>query len=200
MDFPSGADVTKLLLAWGSGEEEALEQLIPLVHQELHRIAKRHMRGQRPGHTLQTTALVNEAYMRLVDLDQVQWQDRAHFFAVSARLMRRILVDSARSRGSLKRGGAARRVILDEASIVSPQPSEDLIELNEALNALARIDPRKERVVELRFFGGLSVRETAEVVRVSAETVKRDWKLAKAWLLRELDGMKADGSRTMETD
>jgi RNA polymerase sigma factor (TIGR02999 family) len=187
MSVPSDADVTQLLLAWGEGDETALEKLIPLVHQELHRIARRQMQGQKPGHTMQTTALVNEAYVRLVDLNRVHWRNRAHFFAVSAQLMRRILVDSARSRGSLKRGGGARRVKLDEALVVSPDPSEDLVELDEALKALAEVDSRKERVVELRFFGGLTVKETAEVLNVSPDTVMRDWRLAKLWLLRELE-------------
>jgi RNA polymerase sigma factor (TIGR02999 family) len=188
MSVPSETGVTGLLLAWGQGDKAALEKLIPLVHQELHRIARRQMRGQKREHTMQTTALVNEAYLRLVDLNQVHWQNRAHFFALCAQLMRRILVDFARSRGALKRGGGTRRLKLDEALVVSQDPSEDLVELDDALKALAEIDSRKERVVELCFFGGLSLKETAEVLEVSPETVKRDWKLAKVWLLRELDG------------
>jgi len=200
MNLPAEADVTQLLLAWGQGDEAALEKLIPLVYQELHRIARLHMQGQQPRHTLQTTALVNEAYLRLVDLDQVRWQNRAHFFAVSAQLMRRILVDYARSRNSLKRGGGVRPVKLDECVVMSPNPSEDLVELDEALKTLAEIDCRKERVVELRFFGGLTVKETAEVLQVSPVTVMTDWKLAKMWLLRELAGNKADGLRALETN
>jgi len=179
--------VTDLLVAWGRGDESALERLMPIVHQELRRVARRQMAGERDGHTLQTSALVNEAYLRLVDLSRVQWQDRAHFFAMSARLMRRILVDHARSRASLKRGGGAWRVSLDEAAAVSGGPSSDLVALDDALHALAEVDERKSRVVELRFFGGLSVEESAEALRVSPETVQRDWKLAKVWLLRELE-------------
>jgi RNA polymerase sigma factor (TIGR02999 family) len=180
--------VTGLLLEWGRGDESALERLLPLVHEELRRLAHREMARERAGHTLQTTALVNEAYMRLVDVARVQWQDRAHFFAMSARLMRRILVDHARARGSLKRGGAATRVALDEAIPVAPERAADLVALDDALQALAAVDERKSRVVELRYFGGLSVEETAEAVGVSPETVMRDWKLAKSWLLRELAG------------
>ena len=186
MEKASREDITNLLLAWGQGEKTALEKLIPSVYQELHRIARRHMRSQRPGHTLQTTALVNEAYTKLVDLDRVRWQNRTHFFAVAAQLMRRILVDSARARGSKKRGGGAQRVTLDEACTVAPERGEDLLGLDEALKALAEIDPRKEKVVELRFFGGLTVKEAAEALGVSSETVMRDWRLAKLWLLREL--------------
>ena len=186
MNKASGEDVTNLLLAWGQGDKTALEKLIPSVHKELHRIARRYMRSQRPGHTLQTTALVNEAYMKLVDLDRVRWQNRTHFFAVSAQLMRRILVDSARARGSKKRGGGAQRVTLDEGCTVAPEQGEDLVALDEALKGLAEVDARKEKVVELRFFGGLTVKETAEALGVSSETVMRDWRLAKLWLLREL--------------
>ena len=188
MSVPREAGVTQLLAAWRQGDDSALEKLIPLVHQELHRIARRQMRGQKRGHTMQTTALVNEAYLRLVDLNQVHWRDRTHFFALCAQLMRRVLVDFARSRGALKRGGGTRRLQLDEALVVSQDPSAVLVELDNALKALAEIDSRKEQVVELRFFGGLTVKETAEVLEVSPETVKRDWKLAKVWLLRELDG------------
>jgi len=178
--------VTQLLIDWSNGDERALQQLIPLVHEELRRVARRHMAHERAEHTLQATALVNEAYMRLVDIRQVRWQNRAHFFAMSARLMRRILVDFARSRGYQKRGGAAPKVTLDEALVVSPEPGSDLVALDEALTALAAVDPRKAQVVEMRFFGGLSVEETAEALHVSRDTVMRDWKLAKAWLLREL--------------
>ena len=186
MPGPAEPDVTRLLLAWRNGDDRALEQLIPLVYSELRRLAHRQMRGERPGHMLQTTALVNEAYLRLVDSDRVRWQNRAQFFAISAQLMRRILVDAARSRGSLKRGGEDRRVALDEVAVVSHEPDAALMALDDAVTALAALDPRKGQVVELRYFGGLSVEETAEVLQVSAETVMRDWKMAKLWLLREL--------------
>ena len=179
----SAQEVTQLLLAWRQGDEEALEQLVPVVHQELRRLAHRYMAGQRPGHSLQTTALVNEAYLRLVGFGQVRWQARAHFLGVSAQLMRRILVDSARSRGSLKRGGGAQRMTFDEGLVVSPEREEDFIRLDDALSELAEFDERKSKVVELRFFGGLGVKETAEVLQVSPGTVMRDWKLAKLWLL-----------------
>jgi RNA polymerase sigma factor (TIGR02999 family) len=183
---------TGLLQAWGGGDAAALEQLIPLVHAELRRLARRHMARERPGHTLQPTALVNEAYLRLVDLRQMRWQDRNHFFAMAARLMRRILVDTARSRGYQKRGGHARQVSLDEGLVVSEPPSEDLLAVDTALTRLAAMSPQRAQVVELRFFGGLNVEETAEALKVSSETVKRDWRLAKAWLLRELAGGAAD--------
>jgi RNA polymerase sigma factor (TIGR02999 family) len=199
MEQPAGGDVTQLLLAWGQGEETALDKLTTLVYQELHRIAQRYMGGQRPGHTLQTTALVNEAYLKLVDYDRVQWRDRAHFFAVSAQVMRRILVDSARARNTQKRGGKAQELTLDEALVMSKPPGQELLDLDEALKNLAAFDPRKERVVELRFFGGLTVKETAEVLKVSPDTVMRDWRLAKMWLLRELEGDQG-GSRTLEED
>lgn len=182
----SPQEVTQLLLAWGNGEQEALEKLIPLVYGELRRLAHRYMARERPGHTLQSTALVHEAYQRLVDLREVRWQNRAHFLAVSAELMRRILVDSARSRRYLKRGGEWRQVSLDEARAVSPDRRADIVALDDALRALAGVDPRKSRVVEMRFFGGLSVKETAEVLKVSPETVLRDWRLAKVWLLQQL--------------
>jgi RNA polymerase sigma-70 factor, ECF subfamily len=159
---------------------------MPLVYGELHRLARRYMAGERPGHTLQTTALVNEAYLRLVDVKKVSWQSRSHFLGVSAQLMRRILVDLARSRQSLKRGGDVCTLSLEEALIVSPELGADVVALDDSLTALASIDPRRSRVVELRFFGGLSVEESAEVLKVSPETVMHDWKLAKAWLLREL--------------
>jgi RNA polymerase sigma factor (TIGR02999 family) len=178
--------VTELLVAWSGGDASALEQLVPLVHAELQRLARRQMRRERDGHTLQTTALVNEAYLRLVDLSRIRWQDRAHFFAMSARLMRRILVDHARSRRYIKRGGGAGRVPFDEGLTVSMEPAADLVALDDALQALARVDARKGHVVELRYFGGLSVEETAEALHVSPETVMRDWRLAKAWLLREI--------------
>jgi len=178
--------ITRLLIDWRNGDQAALEQLIPLVHDELRRVARRHMAHERAGHTLQATALVNEAYVRLIDVRQVKWQDRAHFFAMSSRLMRRVLVDFARSKGYQKRGGGAHKVSLDEALVVSTEPGRDLVALDDALHALAAFDPRKAQVVEMRFFGGLSVAETAEALNVSVDTVMRDWKLAKAWLLREL--------------
>jgi len=168
------------------GDEAALQQLLPIVHDELRRLARRQMAGERPGHTLQPTALVNEAYLRLVTLKQMQWQDRAHFFAMAARLMRRVLVDFARSRGYQKRGGGAQRVSFTQALDVADGAPTDVVALDDALEALARVDERKSRVVELRFFGGLSVEETAEVLNVSRETVKRDWTFAKMWLLRHL--------------
>lgn len=183
---PSSA-VTELLVAWGGGDDSALEQLMPLVHAELYRLARREMRGEREGHTLQTTALVNEAYLRLVNLHGVSWNDRAHFFAISARLMRRILVDHARSRHYLKRGGGAAIVTFDEGLTVSAAPGTDLVALDDALKALAAVDARKCQVVELRFFGGLSVEETAVALGVSPGTVSRDWRLARAWLLKQLD-------------
>jgi RNA polymerase sigma factor (TIGR02999 family) len=176
-----------LLIAWGQGDKEALEQLVPLVHRELHRIARGCMRGERAGHSLQATALVNEAYLRLVGVQQVDWQNRVHFLAVSARLMRRILVDFARSKRYQKRGGGAEQVTLDEALLVN-EPGRDLVALDDALEALAKMDQRKAQVVEMRFFGGLSVEETAAALKISPETVMRDWRLAKAWLLRELRG------------
>jgi RNA polymerase sigma factor (TIGR02999 family) len=178
--------VTELLLAWGAGDRSALDQLMPLVHQELRRLARSQMRGERDNHTLQTTALVNEAFLRLVDLRRIQWQDRAHFLALSAQLMRRVLVDHARSRNYQKRGGGATTVVLDDVILAAPERGADLVALDEALENLARVDQRKSRVVELRFFGGLSVEETAEALNVSAETVMRDWRLAKVWLLREI--------------
>jgi RNA polymerase sigma factor (TIGR02999 family) len=181
-------DVTQLLLAWSQGEQSALDKLIPLVHEELSRLAHYHMIGEAPGHPLQTTALVNEAYLRLVDSSRVRWQNRAHFFAVSAQLMRRVLVDFARSRNYPKRGGGVQQVSLEESILVAEDRDGDLVALDAALTALAAIDPRKGQVVELRFFAGLTEQETAEVLKVSAETVRRDWRLAKAWLLREMGG------------
>jgi len=180
--------VTQLLRAWGGGDERALEQLLPLVEAELRRLARGYMARERRGHTLQTTALVNEAFVRLVDARQLGWQDRAHFLGISARLMRRVLVDHARARGYHKRGGGARKTSLHEAMAVSPALDLDVLALDRALQGLAKVDERKSRVVELRFFGGLSVEETAEVLHVSNDTVKRDWRLAKLWLLRELEG------------
>jgi RNA polymerase sigma-70 factor, ECF subfamily len=186
IDSPGPPQITRLLIDWRGGEQSALEQLIPLVHEELRRLARRHMAHERVGHTLQATALVNEAFVRLIDVRQVKWQDRAHFFAMSSRLMRRILVDFARSKGYQKRGGGAQKVSFDEALLVAREPGHDLVALDDALTALAAFDGRKAQVVEMRFFGGLSVEETAEALNVSADTVMRDWKLAKAWLLREL--------------
>ena len=180
-------EVTQLLLAWRQGEPLALEELIPVVHKELRRLAHRYMSGEREGHTLQTTALVNEAYLRLVDSSQVQWQNRAHFFAMAAQLMRRVLVDFARTRNYQKRGGEVLRVEFDEAWMGSIGQGGDLVvALDDALQELAKFDARKSQVVEMRFFGGLSAAETAEVLEVSEDTVLRDWKLAKTWLLREL--------------
>lgn len=183
--------ITQLLLAWGNGDRAALETLMPLVYDELRKVAARHMRRQRPDHSLQTTALVNEAYMRLIDSSQVRWQNRAHFFAVSAQLMRRILVDFARSRTNLKRGGAAQQVTLDEALVIAPERGTDLLALDEALTKLAELNPRQAQVVELRYFGGLNEEETAEALKVSLRTVQRDWKLARLWLYRELSSEQA---------
>src|SRR6266852_1308101 len=180
-------EITRLLRAWGDGDQAALDQLAPLVYRELHRLSRRYMRRERAGHTLQTTALVNEAYLRLVNVAGVDWKDRAHFFAVSAQMMRRILVDAARARASARRRGGIRAssVNPDQIPDLSGRGSE-LIALDDALNTLAQMDPRKARVIELRFFGGLSVEETAEVLKISPQSVMRDWKLAKAWLTREL--------------
>jgi RNA polymerase sigma factor (TIGR02999 family) len=186
MAATSPHQVSKLLLAWSEGEEGALEQLVPLVYEELHRLAKRYMRKERSGHTLQTSALVNEAYLRLVGTKEVRWQNRAHFFAVSARLMRRILVDFARAKHDLKRGGRALQVSLDDALIVSAEPSADLVALDEALTRLVALQPRQAEVVEMRYFGGLSEEEVAEVLKVSVRTVQQDWRLARLWLYREL--------------
>jgi len=179
-------DITALLVAWGRGDEAALQQLIPLVHRELHEIARRCLKGERPGHTLQATALVHEAYLRLVDVRRVSWKDRTHFLAMTARLMRRVLVDFARSRQYQKRGGGAMKVSLDEAHAVSTERGRDLVALDDALTTLSSLDERKARVIEMRFFGGLTVEETAAVLDVSRETVLRDWRLARAWLMQEL--------------
>jgi RNA polymerase sigma-70 factor, ECF subfamily len=188
-------EITQLLVAWSAGDQAALEKLTPLVYQELRRLAKRYLARENAWHTLQPTALVNEAYLRLIEQKQVRWQNRAHFFGISAQLMRRILVDMARARRQTKRGGAARLVALDETLVISAAPGEDLVALNDALQTLAAMDERKSRVVELRFFGGLSVKETAEVLQISPETVMRDWKFAKVWLHRELSKEKSDGNR-----
>lgn len=186
MAQPPTHEVTQLLLAWSGGDETALEKLTPLVYRELHRLAQRYMSRERQEHTLQTTALVNELYLRLVDSNQMRWQNRAHFFAVSAQLMRHILVDFARSRKNIKRGGEIVKVSLDEAPQISAEQDPNLIALDEALDVLAAVDPRKAQVIELRFFGGLSIEEAAEVLEISPDTVMRDWRLAKLWLLREL--------------
>jgi len=186
MAASSTHEVTQLLKAWTSGDEQALEKLTPLVYEQLHRAAQHYMAGQRSGHILQATALVNEVYLQLIDCGQMNWQDRAHFFAMSAHLMRRILIDFARSRGSQKRGGGALQISLDEAPSVGSEPDPNLVALDDALKALAAVDERESKVVELRFFGGLSIKETAEVLKVSVETVQRDWRLAKMWLLREM--------------
>ena len=183
---PAVDDVSVLLRAWSDGDQNALAKLTPIVYRELHGLAQRYMRRERPGHSLQTTALVNEAYMRLVDYKRMQWQNRAHFYAVSAQLMRRILVERAR-RHNLKRGGDLQQVTLDETAVISGGAT-DMVALDDAMNALAKLDARKAQVVEMRFFGGLSVEESAEVLKVSAVTVMRDWSTAKAWLYRELSG------------
>jgi RNA polymerase sigma factor (TIGR02999 family) len=180
-------DVTQLLLAWRQGDQSAFEQLIPLVYQELRRLAHGQLRGERRNHTLQTSELVHETYLRLVDSSRVHWQNRAHFLAVAAQSMRRILVDAARSRQSLKRGGEHTQVELDEELVIAEAPNVDLVALDDALNALAAVDQRRSRVVELRFFGGLSVEETGEVLDVSPDTVMRDWKVARAWLFKQLN-------------
>jgi RNA polymerase sigma factor (TIGR02999 family) len=194
MTSPSASEVTQLLLAWNAGDQSALEKLAPLVHQELHHLAKSYMSRERPGHTLQTTALVNEAYLRLVNVKQVNVQNRAQFFGLAARIMRNILVDFARSRPRLAGKGEPQRVSLDEALTVTSDRSHDLVALDEALEALAEIDPRQSRVVELRFFGGLSVEETAEALEISPRTVIREWNSARAWLYHELSGKYKDES------
>lgn len=190
MTNSSPHEVTLLLQAWSAGDEEALETLAPLVYGELHRLASHYMNGERSGHTLQTSALVNEAYLRLIDWKNVRWENRAHFFGVAAQMMRRILVDFARSRNYAKRGGAARQVSLAEAALVTADHGEDFIALDEALERLAIIDERKSRIVELRFFGGMNVEETAEVLKISSRTVMREWSMAQAWLYRELSETK----------
>ncbi len=183
---PSPSNVTQMLHDWSDGDQEVLDKLIPIVYEELRRQAARYLRRERPGHTLQTTALIHEAYLRLIDQKDVQWQNRAHFYAISAQLMRRILVDHARSRQAAKRGGSGIKLPLEEAMIASEGREVDLVALDEALERLAKIDPQQSRVVELKFFSGLSVEETAEVLAVSPRTVKRDWNVAKAWLRREI--------------
>ena len=195
---PAVGEVSSLLRAWGDRDPGALEKLTPIVYDELRRLARRHMKGEHPGHSLQTTALANEAYMRLVDYKRMQWQNRAHFFAVSSQLMRRILVDHAR-RHNLKRGGGVQHVSLEQVAVLVADEDTDLVALDDAMNALSRIDPRKVQVVEMRFFGGLSVEEIAEVLKVSTITVKRDWRTARTWLYRELTGVTTDAPGTLET-
>jgi RNA polymerase sigma factor (TIGR02999 family) len=200
MPAVSKAGITELLNAWSNGDQSALNKLASLILPDLRRIAKHHLDRERPGHSLQTTALVNEAYLRLVGMRKVNWKDRAHFFAASAQLIRHILVDAARARGSRKRGGYVVKVTLTEALAVSDRRSADLVALDDALNTLSAVDPRKAKMVELRFFGGLSVKETAEVLHVAPNTVLRDWKLAKAWLWREIKGTKDHDARTLEAN
>jgi RNA polymerase sigma-70 factor, ECF subfamily len=192
MDEALEHEITQLLQAWRQGDERALDKLTPQVYRELHRAASRCMSQERDGHTLQTTALINELYLRLADLKLIDWQNRAHFFALCARQMRRILTDQARARQSHKRGDGAKAISLDDAPVISPEPSAELVAVEGALNQLAKVDDRKSQVVTMRFFGGLSVEETAEVLKVSPDTVARDWRLAKAWLRRELSGKKSD--------
>jgi RNA polymerase sigma-70 factor (ECF subfamily) len=194
----SPEEVSGLLQAWSEGDRDALDRLTPIVYDELHRLAQRYMRRERPGHSLQATALVNEAYMRLADYKSMRWQNRAHFFAVSAQLMRRILVEHAR-RHNLKRGGDVPHVALEETVIIGGDRDADLVSLDDAMNTLAQFDARKAQVVEMRFFGGLSVEETAEVLKVSSITVIRDWSTAKAWLYRELAGEAHDEPGSLET-
>jgi len=186
-------NITELLRAWGDGDQSALEQLTPLVYEKLHNLARRQMLREKEGHTLQATALIHEVYLRLVEFQSVRWQDRAHFFAVCARLMRRILVDFARSRDALKRGGESKKLTLEEGMIASSDAPTQLLALEEALNKLGKVDPRKGSVVELRFFGGLTVKETAEVLKLSPDTVMRDWSMARGWLLREIEQGQGDG-------
>jgi RNA polymerase sigma factor (TIGR02999 family) len=186
---PIPENVTELLVAWGNGDDAARDQLMPLVYRELHRLAHRYMNREGPGHTLQTSALVNEAFMRLIDQRNVQWQNRAHFFGLAAQMMRRILVDYARSRQYAKRGGGAQQVSFDEALFVSEERAHEVVALDDALKDLAQFDQRKSQIVELRFFGGLSIEETAELMKVSPGTVMRDWTLAKAWLRKQIIGV-----------
>jgi len=192
------SEISGLLRAWSDGDESALKGLTPIVYEELHHLARHYMQRERPGHTLQTTALVNEAYMRLVDYKRMKWQDRAHFFAVAGQVMRRVLVDHARGH-NVKRGGGALHVRLDDVALSAGGPGVDFVALDDAMSALARLDPRKVQIIEMRFFGGLSVEETAEVLKVSPATVRRDWSIAKLWLYRELGGGTGDGLGTVET-
>ncbi len=189
---PTSHEVTQLLLAWNDGDKQALDRLVPLVYDELRRLAKNYMRKERADQALQTTALIHEAYVRLIDANRVQWQNRAHFFGVAARIMRQILVATARERGSQKRGGGRQRISLDESMVIDEGRSEDLVALDEALVALAQFDARKAQVVEMRFFGGLTEEEIAEALDVSPETVRRDWRLARSWLRQKLSGEQID--------
>jgi RNA polymerase sigma-70 factor, ECF subfamily len=189
MNSTSRQQITQMLVEWSNGDQAALDKIVPLIHSELHKLAHQYMRRERAGHTLQTTALVNEAYLRLVDQKNVQWQNRAHFFGIAAQMMRRILVDYARKQNYLKHGGGVRHVSLDQAAVISRERTAELVALDEALNALALIDPRAARVVELRFFGGLTVKETAEAMGLSVDMVKRDWSTAKAWLHRQMSNV-----------
>ena len=182
----SSPSVTQLLVAWGNGEKEVLNLLIPLIYEELHRLAARYMRRENPGHTLQTTALVNEAYCKLVNQKEVRWQNRAHFFGIAAQVMRRILIDHARSHLRVKRGGGAKKISLDETAIVPQQQAEELISLDDALLRFAEFDPRKSRIVEMKFFGGLTTEEIAEVEQLSTRTIEYEWRAAKAWLFQEI--------------
>jgi RNA polymerase sigma factor (TIGR02999 family) len=192
MSEPTPHEITELLRAWSDGDQTALETLAPLVFAELHRLARGYLHGERSGHLLQSTALINEAWLRLIDWKGVKWQNRAHFFGVASQMMRRILVDFARERGASRRGGSAHQVSLDEAAFVSVDRGAEIIALDEALSALAKFDERKSQVVEMRFFGGLGVEETAEVLKLSPRTVKREWNLARAWLYRELNPESSD--------
>jgi RNA polymerase sigma factor (TIGR02999 family) len=194
MDVQPASEVTGLLKAWNAGDEQALQKLTDMVYQDLHRAAHRYMRGERASHTLQTTALIHEVYLRLVGVQQISWQGRAHFLAVCARLMRRVLIDFARERAYQKRGGGAIHISLDDAPAMSSRPDPGLLALDDALKSLAAVDARKAQVVELRFFGGLTVEETAEALAISIETVMRDWRLAKTWLLREIRRGERDGA------
>lgn len=186
MNLSDSPSVTRLLKAWTGGDSAALEQLIPLVYQELHKIARRHMRNERAGNTLQTTALVNEVYLRMVDVKNVDWEHRAQFFAISSEMMRRILVDGARARGSQKRGGGTRKVSLDDVAVFSREPEDQIVALDSALEAFSKIAPRQAKVLEMRYFGGLSEQEIATVLKTSTRTIERDFQFAKTWLLREL--------------
>lgn len=194
MPEPTAHEITQLLRAWNEGDQTALEKLAPLVYAELHRLARGYMRGERPGHVLQSTALINEAWLRLIDWKNIEWHNRAHFFGVAARMMRRILVDFARERGAARRGGSAERVALEEAVLVSADRGAEILALDETLSRLAEIDERKCQIVEMRFFGGMGVDETAEVLELSPRTVKREWNLARAWLYRELSDEKCDNA------
>jgi RNA polymerase sigma factor (TIGR02999 family) len=189
---PTSHEITQLLLAWSEGDKQALDRLVPLVYDELRRLAQNYMRKERAGQTLQTTALIHEAYLRLIDADRVQWRNRAHFFGIAARLMRQILVARARERGCQKRGGGAERVSLDEAMVIDERLDEDLVALDEALGELSQFDARMAQVVEMRFFGGLTEEEIAAALDVSTKTVRRDWRLARSWMRRKLSGERTD--------